>query len=1278
MVFGGNRAVKVTLDLAVQGYLANQARATKATQDFGKAAVRAARDHQQEWSQVTTVIGGAGLAIATGVGAAVKSFADFDKAMSRVAAGTNATGTALSDLRQAALDAGAQTQYSATEAADAITQLGKAGVATKDILSGGLAGTLALAAAGELQVADAAELAATAMIQFGLRGQDLGHVADVLAAGAGKAQGSVGDLGYALSQVGPVAKGMNISLDETVGVLAQFASQGLVGEKGGTALRGMLVSLTGPSEKASQTLKELGINVYDAAGQFIGLDGVAGELREGLRKLSPAQRDAALSTIFNSEQLAAAQILYRGGAAAVQEWTGKVNDQGFAAKQAAMLTDNLAGDLERLKGSLETTLIQAGSGANDGLRGLTQTAEDAVNAFGALPGPVQQGVTAIAGFGAAGLLAVAGIGKATGAVIEFRDNLNTLGTTAGGTRNKLGAVTSFLGGPWGLALAAAAGGLLYFAKQAGDSKGRVDSLTEALKANAGAVGDNARELLANELQQRGAFEQAKLLGISLADVTAAATGQGDALARVNDRIAAFQESGRAGAAVTSKYTEAADGLQSSLRDTTGELGQAMAAAKNQTEALRPAADATGEFTRGVEAQATAFEQAKQSLDDYRSALSAYLASTLSVEAANDAFQAGLNGLKDAAKGADVNLRGTSDATLQARDAMRSQVQIGVSVLENMAAQGASSAELASKANELAGKLEITGVKAGLSGKAVRRYADDLRGVPGKIDTTIAVRGDAETALSRIVRQLKAIDGTVVSTTIVTRSVQNGSVIVRSGRAQADGGRIPLGLGGPREDNVPAWLSSGEFVVNAASTEKYLPLLEAINAKKFADGGRVGYAAGGQVVDLGSVLSRGGFGNAPPTKDDLLKATTAQRQALDALRVAEMKLEDVRKRKKRTATQIAAAEAALAKARDRASAATRTLRGVEAARARSGSPTARLSGAVVGEARNLRAFLTNLDTLRRRGYGRLADQLLDLGDEQAQKIAADAARRPDAALRQVDRQLRSLAAAQNRLDVAKNGKPLTELQQFSRGQGPQLKDPAAFVRNVKAIAARGFGRLAAQLAEAGDEAAERAAAEAVKASDATLQATSRGLRQQGAVQDQLAHLKDSTTILAAVKAGHGTGLAKLSGATGLGYADLLSALAYVKDTLAKDPAAKGLLADLAKYAATGSFATGGLVTGPGTSTSDSVLARLSAGEYVVKADAVRRYGLYAMSGLNNGRWASPGQAIAAGGASSAPAGGEDHLHFHLDSAAATRAARGFAAQAIVEKAKSDSLRARRRP
>ena len=230
-----------------------------------------AKQHEQAWNTAGNTMMGFGGAVTAMVGLSVAKYASFDKAMSRVQAATHASKTEMGLLRDAAVVAGADTAYSAEEAAGAIEELAKAGVSTSDILSGGLNGSLALAAAGELAVADAAEIAATQMVVFGLEGKELGHVADLLAAGAGKAQGSVKDLAMGLKYVGPVAAGMGISIEETTGALSMFASEGIVGEQAGTSLRGMLGALTAPSKLARKEIDALGITLYDGNGKFLGL-----------------------------------------------------------------------------------------------------------------------------------------------------------------------------------------------------------------------------------------------------------------------------------------------------------------------------------------------------------------------------------------------------------------------------------------------------------------------------------------------------------------------------------------------------------------------------------------------------------------------------------------------------------------------------------------------------------------------------------------------------------------------------------------------------------------------------------------------------------------------------------------------------------------------------------------------------------------------------------------------------------------------------------------------
>ena len=199
--------------------------------------------------------------------------------MSNVAAATHETTGNMELLRAAALKAGADTAFSASEAADGIEALAKAGVSTADILNGGLTGALDLAAAGNIEVGDAAEIAATALTQFRLSGEQIPHVADLLAAGAGKAQGDVADLGQALKQSGLVASQMGLSIEDTTGSLAAFASAGLIGSDAGTSFKAMLQRLANPLGQGKKAMDELGISAYDAQGNFVGITSVPSSSR---------------------------------------------------------------------------------------------------------------------------------------------------------------------------------------------------------------------------------------------------------------------------------------------------------------------------------------------------------------------------------------------------------------------------------------------------------------------------------------------------------------------------------------------------------------------------------------------------------------------------------------------------------------------------------------------------------------------------------------------------------------------------------------------------------------------------------------------------------------------------------------------------------------------------------------------------------------------------------------------------------------------------------------
>lgn len=489
---------------------------------------------------ITTGVAAAGVA-ATALGvAAIKMAADFDASMSTVQANTGASADEMAQLRQAAIDAGADTIYSATESADAINELGKAGLSTSDILSGGLSGALNLAASDGMEVGQAAEYMSSAMAQFNLTGADATHIADLLAAGAGEALGNVSDFGEALNNVGSTANKFGLSIDTTVGTLAAFAHQGIIGAEAGTQLRSVLLALTNQTEKQRKATEEYGITLYDAQGNFVGMSSLAGQLKEKLGGLTQEQRNSAMATMFGSYAIQGANVLYAEGASGIDEWTKKVSQSGYAADLAAKKNDNLKGDLENLSGSFESLMISLGEGGQGPLRSLVQTFDTLVDAFSQLPAPVQQGIvlmTALAG-GFTALHSAMGPLNASSsqtarnfglmldpfqrgitAIPLLKEGVIQLGTSMLGTSTNAGTLANgltrgqtamngmksigsglfaALGGPWGIALTVAGALLVGFAQSAQDAKANIKEFSSAINQSGNAVETLIKKIASGE------------------------------------------------------------------------------------------------------------------------------------------------------------------------------------------------------------------------------------------------------------------------------------------------------------------------------------------------------------------------------------------------------------------------------------------------------------------------------------------------------------------------------------------------------------------------------------------------------------------------------------------------------------------------------------------------------------------------------------------------------------------------------------------------------------
>jgi TP901 family phage tail tape measure protein len=411
-------------------------RATAAVEAHVKRRKAILKDYADSAGKYLTLAGGAMLA---GLGGAVKVAADFEQAMSGVKAVSQATAEEMKQLSAQALKLGRDTKFSAVDAAKAQEELLKGGVKVKDVLGGALKGALSLAAAGEMDVAEAAKVAANAMTIFGLQGREMSHVADLLANAANKTTGNVSDFAAALQQAGAQAKLAGLSIDETVAALAIFAKNGVQGSDAGTSFKVFLQNLIPTSDKAAELMRKLNLHFFDSQGRMKSLTEIGGELKRGLAGLTDQQRQFALQTMFGSDGIRAATFLYKEGAAGIAKMERETAKKGEADRIAAEKQNNLKGAIDNFKESVKTLGVEIGTRFLPKLTAVTQWLTRLMNGFTSLPAPVKNTITNIALFGGGIAVATGVVIKLTSAVVTLKTNLTLLGLTGTATGARVAA-----------------------------------------------------------------------------------------------------------------------------------------------------------------------------------------------------------------------------------------------------------------------------------------------------------------------------------------------------------------------------------------------------------------------------------------------------------------------------------------------------------------------------------------------------------------------------------------------------------------------------------------------------------------------------------------------------------------------------------------------------------------------------------------------------------------------------------------------------------------------
>lgn len=327
----------------------------------------------------TVAITGTAAALGGVAAAAIKVGSDFESQMSRVKAISGATGEEFEQLKEQAMQLGADTSFSASQAAEGMENLAAAGFTTSEIMNA-MPGLLNLAAASGEDLASSSDIAASTLRGFGLAASDAAHVADVLAANANRTNSSVADTGEAMKYIAPLARAAGLSLEETAAAIGIMANAGVNGSQAGTSLRGALSRLSKPTKDMSEAMDELGISFYDSNGKMKSLTEQVGMLRQATEGMTDEQKNNYLVTLYGQEALSGMLALINEGEGSLGELTEAYRScDGEAQKAAETMQDNLSGALEQLGGSAETLGLAFYNSVADNLKNAAKTATESIN-----------------------------------------------------------------------------------------------------------------------------------------------------------------------------------------------------------------------------------------------------------------------------------------------------------------------------------------------------------------------------------------------------------------------------------------------------------------------------------------------------------------------------------------------------------------------------------------------------------------------------------------------------------------------------------------------------------------------------------------------------------------------------------------------------------------------------------------------------------------------------------------------------------------------------------
>ena len=328
--------------------------------------------------------------------ASVKMAADFEAAMSKVAAVSGASASEMEALTAKAREMGSKTKFSASEAAEAMNYMAMAGWKTEDMLSG-IEGVMNLAAASGEDLATTSDIVTDALTAFGLTAQDSGHFADVLAAASSNANTNVSMMGETFKYCAPIAGSLGFSVEDTAEAIGLMANAGIKSTQAGTSLRTIMANLSGEVKICGANIGEVTIATSNADGTMRDLSDILADCRVAFSGLSESEKAAAAESLVGKNAMSGFLALMNAGEGDINKLSGAIdNCDGAAQNMADTMNDNLEGQLTILKSALEELAISFGQLLIPALREVVQWLQGFIGFLNSLPEGVKKTIMVIA------------------------------------------------------------------------------------------------------------------------------------------------------------------------------------------------------------------------------------------------------------------------------------------------------------------------------------------------------------------------------------------------------------------------------------------------------------------------------------------------------------------------------------------------------------------------------------------------------------------------------------------------------------------------------------------------------------------------------------------------------------------------------------------------------------------------------------------------------------------------------------------------------------------